>query len=111
MATTQRATAQYAGKPKFVQRGLFPDIICLCSAYLVATESPKVAFYRIWIEFDAGVFTVRKESGIRNIALDRRAWPFETLDDARKLFDRRIRAKTNPERKSPRKYSLVYNIH
>ena len=105
---TSRATTQCADKPKFVQRSLFPEIIC--SAYLVATESPKVAYYRIWVEFDAGVFTVRKESGIRDRALDRRAWPFEALDDARKMFDRRIRAKTNPERKCPRKYTMVYNI-
>ena len=105
---TSRATTYCADKPKFVQRSLFPEIIC--SAYLVAMESPKVAYYRIWIEFDAGVFTVRKESGIRDRALDRRAWPFEALDDARKMFDRRIRAKTNPERKCPRKYTMVYNI-
>ena len=68
------------------------------------------AFYRIWIEAAAGTFTVHKESGIRDRVLDKRAWPFDSLDNARKLFGWRIKSKTNPERKSPRVYTLVYNI-
>jgi hypothetical protein len=91
---------------KHIQLGLFPEKIC--SAHLVATDSPKKAFYRIWIESDAGVFTVRKESGAKDTVLDRRAWSFGSLDAAEKLYDRRIKAKTNQERKSPRKYALVY---
>ena len=92
---------------KLRQLSIFPEIVC--SAYLVA-ESPKSAFYRIWIEADAGIYTVLKESGIKGRVLDKRAWPHETLDQARKLFDRQIKSKTNPERKSPRKYTMVYNI-
>jgi hypothetical protein len=95
-------------RPKFRQISLFPDI--LCSAYLLAPDSPKSAFYRIWIESDDGVFTVCKESGGKDKVLDQRAWPFDSLEEARKLFDRRVRYKTNPERKSPRKYILVYNV-
>jgi hypothetical protein len=92
---------------KLRQLSIFPEIVC--SAYLVA-ESPKSAFYRIWIEADAGIYTVLKESGIKGRVLDKRAWPHETLDQARKLFDRHIKSKTNQERKSPRKYTMVYNI-
>ncbi|MGD8846165.1 MAG: hypothetical protein PVJ84_08005 [Desulfobacteraceae bacterium] len=53
---------------------------------------------------------MRKESGVRDRVLDKRTWPFDTLDDARKLFDRRVKSKTNPQRKSSRIYTLVYNI-
>jgi len=105
--STSGTIAMVCCKPKIRQLSLFPDI--LCSAYLVA-ESPKKAFYRIWIEANAGLFTVRKESGIWNTVLDKRAWYFDTLDKAQDLFDRRIKAKTNPQRKSPRKYTTVYNI-
>jgi hypothetical protein len=106
MATSSTIT-RISCRPKARQLSLFPDRVCC--AYLVA-DSPKSAFYRIWIESDAGTFTVFKESGIRNRVLDRRAWPFDALGDARKLFDQRIKYKTNPERKSPRKYTLVYSI-
>jgi endonuclease YncB( thermonuclease family) len=33
----------------------------------------------------------------------------ENLAQARKLFDRQIKSKTNPDRKCPRKYTMVYN--
>ena len=92
-------------KGKFEQLGLFPDIVC--SAYLVAGDSPKSAFYRIWIEVNAGLYTVIKESGIKDRVLNKRAWPQASLEEARKLFDRRIKEKTNSERKSPRKYQLI----
>lgn len=104
----QSTTARAIERPKARQLSLFPEIIC--AAYMVATESPKSAFYRIWIEADAGAFAVIKESGIRDRVLDKRAWPFDTLEGARELFDRRVRSKTNPERKSPRIYTLVYNV-
>jgi hypothetical protein len=106
----QSTTARRIGKPKPKARqlSLFPEIIC--TACLVATEGPRIAFYRIWIEADARIFTVRKESGVRDRVLDKRTWPFDTLDDARKLFDRRVKSKTKPQRKSSRIYTLVYNI-
>lgn len=98
-------TSQGNAEPKYVQRSLFPERVC--SAHLVASDSPKSAFYRIWIEADAGVFTVRKESGIKNRVLDRRAWPFGSMDEAKKSYNSRIKSKTNPHRKSPRKYTLL----
>jgi hypothetical protein len=73
----------------------------------VAAYIPKRAFYKIWIEVDAGIYTVLKESGVMDKVLDKRAWRYETLDEARNLFDRRVKAKTNPYRKSPRKYQLI----
>ena len=95
-------------RPKYRQISLFPDI--LCSAFLVAAESPKNAFYRIWIESNAGVYSVCKESGGNDKVLDRRVWPFDNINEARKLFERQVRYKTNPDRKSPRKYIVVYNV-
>lgn len=87
------------------QLSLFPEIIE--SAYLVALDNPRNTFYRIWIEENAGVYSVVKESGSKGRVLDTRAWPVEGFDQAKRLFDRKIRAKTNLERKSLRKYRLV----
>lgn len=78
-------------------------------AFLVARDSPRQAFYRIWIERNVGEVRIVKESGIKGRVLDRRCWPAESLDAAIELFHRRIKAKTNPDRKSPRKYQLVHN--
>jgi len=91
------------------QLSLFPDIIR--SASLVAADSPKKAFYRIQVEVNAGLFAVVKESGAEGRVLDRRRWPVDTLEQAVKMFDRIIKAKTDPERKSPRKYQLINSAH
>ena len=88
-----------------VQMSLFPDR--LDSAYLIAQGSPRKAFYRIWIEKSGGRIVVMKESGAKGRVLDRRCWPMENEDEARKLFDRQLKSKTNSERKSPRIYRLV----
>ncbi len=95
-------------KYRFKQLSLFPDQ--LCSAYLVAPDSPQKAFYRIWIERNACIYTVCKESGAKGRVLDKRSWPFEKFEEAQKLYDRRIKSKTNPDRKSPRKYQLIEQV-
>ena len=95
-------------RPKYRQVSLFPDI--LCSAYLLAPDSPKSAFYRIWIESDDGVFTVCKESGGKDKVLDQRVWPFDSLEEARKLFDRRVRDQTQPQGIYPPPYIFVSNV-
>ncbi len=80
----------------------------LQTALLVAPDSPRQAFYRIWIENTVDDIKIVKESGIRGRVLDRRSWPVENLEIAIEQLQRRIKAKTNPKRKSPRKYILVY---
>jgi len=65
------------------------------------------AFYRIWIEDTDGKIKIVKESGAKGRVLDRRVWPYQDLQEAEKAYRRRIKAKTNPDRKSPRKYRLI----
>ena len=95
----------FPGKGKYRQLKLFAQK--LCSADLVAADSPRGAFYRIWIEDNNGSFMLIKESGIKGRVLDKRSWSFESLAEAQKVFRRRIKQKTDPERKSPRKYKLI----
>ena len=79
----------------------------LAMAHLVAVDSPRKAFYLIWIEETDGRIQVVKESGAGGKVLDRRCWACDNLEAAQKLFDRQVRYKTNPQRKSPRKYRLL----
>lgn len=92
-------------KNRSQQRSLFSEQVC--SAYLVADNSPQKAFYRIYIEKNDFNYVVCKESGSKGRTLDKRAWSFGSIDEARKLYGQRIKSKTNPDRKSLRKYHLV----
>jgi hypothetical protein len=47
---------------EYKQLSLFPQK--LCSAHLVAADSPKSAFYRMWIADYNGIYLLIKESGI-----------------------------------------------
>jgi hypothetical protein len=80
--------------------------------FLEASESAKKAFYHVWIErLDEG-FIVRKESGIFNKVMDRRDWWFKMYPEAKEYHQKLIREKTNPSRKSPRKYIIRHTeIH
>ena len=76
-------------------------------AHLVAPESRRRAFYKIWIEESGSGFRVCKESGASGQVWDRRAWELHSIEDAVRLFERRVREKTNPETKRPRTYQQV----
>ena len=78
------------------------------SAYLVAPESPRQAFYNLWIERHEGAFRVCKESGAGGKVLHRQAWTFETSEEAEKYFASRMKTKANPNRRSRRKYRFVH---
>ena len=86
-------------------RAFGPNLIK--KTYLVARESSRQAFYTIWMESCADGFRVCKESGGGKKVWDRRAWDFKSLDEAEKAYNHRINEKTNPSRKSKRKYSLL----
>lgn len=79
----------------------------LTTAHLVAVDHPRPVYYDIWVEGCARGYRVCKESGIYGRKPDRRVWRFETLAAAEKEYRRRIRAKTNLQRKSVRKYVLA----
>lgn len=78
-------------------------------AYLIASDSPRKAFYTIWIEQCDSGFRVCKESGGGAKVWQRGIWDFESLEKAEGLFDGRVREKTNPERKAKRKYRLIHS--
>lgn len=88
-----------------VQLNLFGSTI-LSSNYLVAGDSPRCAFYRIWLIQGAAGFMVKKESGAKNRKLDTRKWEFDQIEVAEKFYNSKIRQKTNPNRKQ-RKYKIV----
>jgi len=86
-----------------VQLKLFePGVIKF--ARLVSPDSPRQAFYNLWLELFRGKYTVRKESGGRGMVFDSRLWCFESREEAEIYFDHRVREKTAPNRRSPRKY-------
>ena len=78
----------------------------LKNAHLVVLDTPRKTFYSIRIEECHGMFRVLKVSGALGKVWDKRTWEFPTLDEAERLFSRRIKEKTDPERRSPRKYSI-----
>ena len=64
--------------------------------YLEASESPRKAFYLLWIELKGEGFRVCKESGASAGAtpLHRKAWEFQTMEEAEKLFRKLVHRKT-----------------
>ncbi len=78
------------------------------NVHLVVSNTPRQTFYSIWIEVCHGTFRVLKVSGAKGKVWDKRVWEFSTLDEAEALFNRRIREKTDPGRRSPRKYSIKH---
>ena len=80
----------------------------LKNAHLVVLNTPRGTFYSIRIVECYGTFRVLKVSGALGKVWDKRTWEFSTLDEAEKLFSRRIKEKTDPDRRSPRKYSIKH---
>lgn len=87
---------------KYTQKDLFGCV--LRSMYLFAPDSPKKAFYSLFIEVEFDNYIIRKESGIGSKVLDRREWKYHSLEEAEKSFNRIIHQKTRPDRKSSRRY-------
>jgi hypothetical protein len=80
----------------------------LKNVHLVVLNTLRKTFYSIQIEEADGVFRVLKVSGALGKVWDKRTWEFSTLDEAERHFNRRIKEKTDPERRSPRKYSIKH---
>lgn len=79
----------------------------LKNAHLVVLNTPRKTFYSIRIEECDGRFRVLKVSGALGKVWDERIWEFSTLGEAEALFTRRIKEKTDPKRRSPRKYQIL----
>ena len=88
---------------KHIQLNLFEPTV-INSEQLLAVDSPRCAFYRIWLIQDKSCFTVKKESGTKIKKLDTREWVFDDIEIAEKFYSQKIRQKTNPNRNT-RKYS------
>ncbi|GKT10455.1 hypothetical protein [Desulforhabdus sp. TSK] len=78
------------------------------NAHLVVFDTLRQTFYSIWIKEHCGKYRVRKASAARGRVWDERTWEFVSLDEAERFFNRRIREKTDPKRRSPRKYTLKH---
>lgn len=87
------------------QLSLF-DPVLLRAAHLIA-HSPRNAFYSLRLERIGPRFRVGKSSGAGSRVLDARSWEFSTFPEASRFFERTLREKRNPERRSPRKYLLI----
>jgi len=90
-------------KPVGIQNDLFNKYL-LQQVNLYVPDSPRKAFYRLYLEFEFNNYVVRKESGIGSKVLDRRVWTYESFEKAEKSFNNRIHQKTRLDRKSSRKY-------
>ena len=73
-------------------------------------HSPRNAFYVLTLEQITDGYLIRKESGGNGMVFNREAWYRESFADAEKLFLRILREKTNPNRKSRRKYVIVPSV-
>ena len=88
------------------QLNLFERVV-LRFDHLIAPNSPKRAYYKLWLEVRHGRHTVRKESGTLRHRLDERTWPFNSLEGAEKFYQKKIKEKTARARKKSRKYISV----
>lgn len=86
-----------------------PRSIILKSASLVA-DSPKKAFYNLYVTKEEEGYLVIKDSGTGDRILDHRSWPADSYESADKMFKQKLRTKLNPNRRNPRKYKVRAKI-
>ena len=70
-------------------------------------KSSRGAWYELFMVKIPHGFIVEKVSGGTGCGRQRESWFRRELAEAEKKFERIVADKTNPERRSPRKYSLV----
>ncbi len=75
--------------------------------HLVAPDSPKQAYYKLWLEVRRGRHRVRKESGTRRHRLNERVWPFDSLAMAERFYQKKIKEKTGRPRGKSRQYVVA----
>ncbi len=81
-----------------IQLNLF-DPAVLRSESLKAETSRRKAFYSIRLMEECGRFSVKKESGANGKTYHEKTWFFPGETEAQSFFERKIREKTNSNRK------------
>ena len=84
---------------KPIQLSLF-DSVVLSSESLMATGSPRCAVYNIWLVREPGGYVVKKESGAAGKKMIPWVWRFGDFDQAEGFFQKKVREKVNPDRKT-----------
>jgi len=70
-------------------------------------DRPKKTFYVLRLERISECYLARKESDGNSRVFHRKAWFRESLDEAERFFLRILKQKTDPARKSGRKYHPI----
>lgn len=82
----------------------------LISSTRLKAKSPRGAFYHLFfLELTDG-YIVREESGTGEKVLHTEAWYRESREETLKLYNRILKEKTNPGRRSPRKYQIISEL-
>lgn len=79
-----------------MQLSLFPNIV---RNIRLEADSPRKAWWTLFIEECRGKYTLIKRSGIKSGQLDQRKWPAENYEKALKLFEKKVKLKLDPKRK------------
>ena len=86
------------------QLDLFPNQI---RKVKLQADSAKKAWWQLELLELNGEYFIKKQSGIPGKVLDTRKWPQSDLKRAIMTYNRKVKAKLNPKRKSPRKYQIT----
>ena len=69
-------------------------------------KSPREAFYRLDLLKITDGYLIRQESGAGQRILHREIWFRDSIEEASRLYHKIIERKTDPHRRSPRKYTI-----
>lgn len=87
-----------------IQLELFPMVL---KTVLLKADSTKKAWWKLSLLEHNDRYFIEKQSGYMDKMLDRRWWPMADLDTAVLTFEKKVKQKLNPKRKSPRKYKIT----
>jgi hypothetical protein len=78
------------------QMSLFPNIV---RKIRLVADSPRKAWWSLSIVECYGHYFLIKKSGTKSGLLDTRKWPAKNYDKALKIFEKKVKLKTDPKRK------------
>jgi hypothetical protein len=78
------------------QMSLFPNIV---RKIRLVADSPRKAWWSLAIIEVYGSYFLIKKSGTKAGLLDTRKWPAKNYDKALKIFEKKVKLKTDPNRK------------